>query len=369
MADTLLVVSPDATIDTYNQGGLSLIDFDRDEIIGKPLSRLIAEKKYTSWVRNLPAEMISSLEPEVVQNQETILLTRKEGEIPVLVSASPIYDAVGKLHGAVFVARDLRERKKLEDHFNQIKSMESIANLAGGVAHDFNNLLTVILGNIDLVQGDIAPGDPHYRPLNAAATAGSQAAALTEKFLFLSRGGYPHKKLITVKKFITDTVTAKLCGPLVKCECRIMEDLWPVEIDAGQIGQVIAVVIDNAKDAMEEGGTILITVKNFEAAAERGIREFALADKKYVEISINDSGRGMVQKDLSRVFDPYFTTKETYSHKGLGLGLTVAYSIMKKHAGYIEIESEPAVGTTVHLYLPAAEKTVYGEQLAVQKAH
>ncbi len=357
MADTVLVVTPNASIETYNQGGLSLIDFDQEEIIGKPLSTLIAEKKYTSWVHNLPIEAQSTQEPEDLQNQETILRTRKEGGIPVLISGSPIYNTSGKLHGAVLVARDLRERKKFEDHFYQVKRMEAIANLAGGVAHDFNNLLTVIVGNIDLMQMDIASDDPNCHLLDAAAMAGSQAAYLTQKFLLLSRGGHPHKKLITVKKFLLDTITAELCGPLVTCEWRMTEELWPVEIDAGQIGHVFGVVVDNAKEAMAEGGTLLITARNIESAAEHGIKEFTLSDNKYVKISIKDSGQGIAKNDLSEVFDPYYTTRKTCSKKGLGLGLTIAYSIMKKHNGYIEIESELGVGTTVHLYLPVAGET------------
>ncbi len=360
MADTVLVVTADALIETYNQGGLSLIDFNQDEIIGKPLSTLIKEQKYTSWVRNLSPETISAPEPEVLQNKETILFTKQGDEIPVLVSASPIYDGSGKLHGAVFVARDLRDRKKLEEHFYQVKRMESIASLAGGVAHDFNNLLTVIFGNIDMMQDDIGHDDPNYNLLTAAAMACSQASYLTQKFILLSRGGEPHKKLITIKRFMADTVTAQLCGPLVQCEYLLTEDLWPLEIDAEQIGQVIVVVIDNAKEAMGEGGIILITARNIEGAAERGIKDFSLSDKRYVKISIKDQGGGIAPKDLSQVFDPYYTTKKTYGKKGLGLGLTIAYSIMKKHDGYIELESEPAVGTTVHLYLPASGKAVAG---------
>jgi len=354
MADTLLVVNPDGCIETYNHGGLSLVDFDQDTIIGKPLSDLIAEKKYSAWVRNLPPEKRAVQEPGVIQNKETILLTRNEGNIPVLVSASPIYDGFGKLHGAVFVARDLRERKKLEDHFYEARRMESISTLSGGIAHDFNNLLTIIVGNIDLMSYGMTHDDPNYPLLTAAALACSQASYLTQKFILLSKSGIPHKKLTILKPFLADTLTTDLCGPPVRCECYLADDLWPVEMDVKQIGQVIAVVINNAREAMEDGGTIFVTACNIEAAADETVKGFILQDKKYIKLSIKDQGHGIAENNLSRVFDPYYTTKDTYGKKGLGLGLTIAYSIIKQHNGYIEMTSEPGVGTTVHLYLPAA---------------
>jgi CheY-like chemotaxis protein len=222
--------------------------------------------------------------------------------------------------------------------------------LAGGIAHDFNNFLTAIIGNLSLAKLDAEPSDKILSSLDEMEKASLNAKNLTQQLLTFSKGGDPIKKLVTLPKLVKDAAKFSLRGSNVRCDFSISEDLLPVEVDEGQIGQVINNLVLNADHAMPEGGIIEICINNI-ALAENN--KLSLPAGAYLKLSFQDYGVGIPPDYLPKIFDPYFTTK----HKGSGLGLTVAYSIIDKHNGRLTVESELGKHTTFTIYLPASEKS------------
>ncbi len=227
--------------------------------------------------------------------------------------------------------------------------IESIGVLAGGIAHDFNNFLTSILGNISLAKLEIGEEETDlHEILQDAENASFQAKDLTQQLLTFSKGGKPIKKIVNIAPIIQKSSSFALHGTDIKLNLNITEDIWPIIADEGQITQVINNVVINAEQAMKSGGTVSIEAKNSLDP------EFQLLDlkKKYIEIKIQDEGIGIPEKDLLKIFDPYFTTKD----KGNGLGLSICYNIVKLHNGEIRVQSEYEVGTSIQIFLPASEE-------------
>jgi len=241
---------------------------------------------------------------------------------------------------------EISEREKMEEELLRSRKLESLGILAGGIAHDFNNLLTVILGNISLACRYVDPEKKAYKRLQEAEKATLRTKDLTQQLLTFSKGGEPVKKLLSIGDLVRESAGFVLRGSAVKGKSVIPDDLWSVEADEGQIGQVINNLLINADQAMPEGGIIDITCENITVHKNDGL---PVPEGKYVKISIEDRGIGIAEEHLPKIFDPYFTTKQ----KGSGLGLATTYSIIKKHGGYITVESRHGSGTTFRIYLPA----------------
>ena len=239
----------------------------------------------------------------------------------------------------------------LEEQFLQAQKMEAVGTLAGGIAHDFNNILTAILGNIGLAALDDKIGPRVKDRLAQAEAACLRAQALSQQLLTFAKGGAPVKKLFSVAELLTESTAFTCVGSPVKCETTFPENLWSIEADPGQIGQVFQNLTINAIQAMPTGGTIKVWAENLTLGTES---DLPLSAGRYIKISVRDQGMGIPAEHLPRIFDPYFTTKQ----KGSGLGLASAYAIIKKHHGHIAVESKPGVGTTFHIYLPAVEQQV-----------
>ncbi|UCG70001.1 MAG: PAS domain S-box protein [Thermoplasmata archaeon] len=250
------------------------------------------------------------------------------------------------------IVRDVTERKRMEEELQKIQKIESIGVLAGGIAHDFNNILVSIVGSHSLLRLYAKPGDKFLEILDRAEKATSRARDLTRQLLTFSKGGAPIKKATPIFGLIDDTVNFSLRGSKARCEFFIPADLWAVEIDEGQISQVINNLIINAQQAMPKGGIIKICAENITIGAKNNVH---LEEGRYVKLTIKDQGIGISKEHLPKIFDPYFTTKE----KGCGLGLAISYSIIKKHGGYMMAESEVGVGTTFFIYLPAVMKEIF----------
>jgi len=248
---------------------------------------------------------------------------------------------------AMYLCRDVTEKIKLQDKLQMIQKLEAIGILAGGIAHDFNNLLTAIMGNISLTRLKLPPDNPGFKLLEEAEKACLLSKNLTQQLLTFSRGGAPVKKVIRLPELIQQAAKFSLRGANVTCAFNFAPDLWPVNADAGQISQVFNNLIINADQAMPEGGRIEIKGENF---AVKPQDQLPLPEGRYIKISVNDQGEGIPKKDLSRIFDPFFSTKK----EGSGLGLATSYSIVDKHAGYIRTESKPGKGARLVVYLPAA---------------
>ncbi|MFZ5907553.1 MAG: PAS domain-containing hybrid sensor histidine kinase/response regulator [Nitrospirota bacterium] len=271
----------------------------------------------------------------------------KERNRPVQVTTIPFQNAGGEwLYAEICV--DISERKKIEEERLKTQKLESLGLLAGGIAHDFNNLLTAIIGNINFIKTNPDAGDELARALEMAEKASLRAKGLAGQLITFSRGGEPVKKIVIPTDLIYQSAGFVLSGSNVRADFQMAEGLAPVEVDEGQMTQVLNNVLINAIQAMPEGGTVTIRGNNITVG---DIDSLPLTPGTYVRISIEDRGGGIPPENLSKIFDPYFSTKQ----KGSGLGLTTAYSIIRKHGGYIHVESGPGKGTICHIFLPASQ--------------
>ncbi|WP_457571652.1 ATP-binding response regulator [Desulfovulcanus sp.] len=243
------------------------------------------------------------------------------------------------------VMNDITERKRFEQEQLKLEKLESLGILAGGIAHDFNNILTGLFGNIELAKLKIHKDHPAYTHLETANKALESATNLTKQLLTFARGGVPVLEVVDLKTVIQKTVKFHLSGSNVKAHFILPDDLWQIKADEGQISQVIANLTINAKQAMPDGGNLYIEAKNIKEFKE-SVAQHLSGD--FVRFTIRDEGVGIPAKYIDRIFDPYFTTKET----GSGLGLAIVHSIIRKHNGYIRVESTRGVGTTFIIYLP-----------------
>jgi nitrogen-specific signal transduction histidine kinase/ActR/RegA family two-component response regulator len=244
---------------------------------------------------------------------------------------------------------NITEKYLLEDERLKTQKLEAIGTLAGGIAHDFNNLLQGIFGYISMAKITLDQNDNSFAMLEQAEQALHLSVNLTTQLLTFSKGGKPLKKKISLRPVIENSVRFALSGSSVDYRIRLDEDLWLVDADEGQIGQVVQNIVLNADQAMPLGGTIVIAAKNV-LSSDSGLPHLP-GEGKYIGISVADSGIGISEKYLEKIFDPYFTTKE----KGSGLGLATSYSIIKNHGGIIDVKSGVDKGTTFYIYLPAVE--------------
>jgi PAS domain S-box-containing protein len=254
----------------------------------------------------------------------------------------------GAPHSAVLMVQDLTERKRLEATMVRIAKLESLAVLAGGVAHDFNNMLTGILANVSLARsGRLKPEDVD-RVLASAEQAAVRASDLTRQLLTFSRGGTPVTKPMRLRPLLDEAVNLTVSGSNVRVRLEIAREHAMAVCDPSQLGQVFANLLLNAQQAMPLGGEIVVRVDDVLVDAASLL---PLAQGRYVRVSVVDSGLGIPEEHLGRVFDPYFTTKET----GSGIGLASAHSIIRKHGGHIEAESQLGHGATFRVYIPEPE--------------
>ena len=245
------------------------------------------------------------------------------------------------------VIHDATQRKKMEEELYRALKMESVALLAGGIASRFNTLLTHIMGNINVVMNEIEPGTQIYRLLEETDRSVEKTRELSRQLMAFSRSGSPVKKTASVANLLKDTADFVLSGSNVFCNFYISENLHKAELDEGQFSQAVSNVLLNASQAMPKGGIIDVRARNVKLD-ENEIS--GLPEGDYIRVSIEDRGHGIATADLPRIFDPYFTTRQGR----LGLGLSIAYSIIHGHGGNIMVDSQPGKGSTFHIYLPAA---------------
>ncbi len=278
------------------------------------------------------------------------LLVPRDGEArSISVTAAPIVDRGGRVDGVVLVFQDITVRKQLEAEFRKIEKLSSLSILAGGIAHDFNNILTGILGNLSLAM--IAHQDPDLLlpRLAEAERAALRARDLVQQLLTFAKGEAPVKEVASLPDLIRESANFTTRGSPARVVFYLAPDLKPAEVDPAQFSQVIQNLILNAVQAMPQGGTIWVTADNIHLGADSGL---PLPEGPYIRIAVKDQGVGIPQNYLSKIFDPYFSTKP----KGSGLGLATAYSIIKNHGGYMTVSSQVGQGTVFHLYLPASAK-------------
>jgi two-component system, cell cycle sensor histidine kinase and response regulator CckA len=246
------------------------------------------------------------------------------------------------------IVRDISERKLFEHERLKTQKLESVGTLAGGIAHDFNNLLQGVFGYISMAKITHDNKEESLAMLDQAEEAIHMSVNLTTQLLTFSKGGKPVKKLIRLRPTIESAVKFALSGSHTGYRLNVTPDLWSIEADAGQLAQVIQNIVLNANEAMAGRGTVTISVSNMDIPAKANPR--LPGGGHFVRIDIEDTGTGISEQNMTKIFDPYFTTKQ----KGSGLGLATSYSIIKNHGGQIEVKSEPGKGTTFTIYLPAS---------------
>jgi PAS domain S-box-containing protein len=348
IGDGVITTDIKGNIVLLNKAAEEITGWSNEESIGKYMHEVffimdeVTGKKY----KNLVKGVVSKDKIEVLP-EHSLLITRDGKEKIISNSIAPIHDRESKTIGIVLVFRDITDKRKMEEELIKTTKLESVGILAGGIAHDFNNILTAIIGSISLAKLNVKPEDKMFGILTEIEKASVQAESLTQQLLTFSKGGAPIKKSMNISNLLKDSVIFSLRGSNVKCEFFITKDLWLVEVDEGQIIQVVNNLIINADQAMPKGGIIKVITENIEVETGHGL---PLRKGKYIRVSIYDNGIGISKDMLDKIFDPYFTTKQ----KGSGLGLSTTYSIIKKHDGYIYVESEIEKGTKFHIYLPAS---------------
>ena len=258
----------------------------------------------------------------------------------------------GDRDAVLVMAADVTERRRLEDQLRQAQKLEAVGQLAGGIAHDFNNLLTVIEGYAEMVRAEQLPDDPHRTPLGEILVAAQRATSLTRQLLAFSRRQLlqPIRLSLNANVASTQRMLARLLGENIRIQTNLAADLWHVFVDPGQIDQIIINLAVNARDAMENGGTLTIATANIDAADPTTAAALDLPPGDYVSLSLTDTGHGMDENTQRHIFEPFFTTKEV-GH-GTGLGLATVYGIVAQSGGHITVKSEPGKGAGFFIFLP-----------------
>ena len=347
-ADAIIVMDNKGAITYWNSAATRIFGYTVEETLGRELHHLIAPARYREAYAKGFEKFRQSGQGPAVGNTLEFIAVRKDGtEFPIEVSTS-IIPMGGEWH-AVGIVRDISERKKTEQELVKLEKLESLGVLAGGLAHDFNNLLAVILGNVSLALVDTELTGQNFKRLADVEKAVMRAQDLTRQLLTFAKGGAPVKQTASIRELVEDSCRFSLSGSNVQCLFSLAGDLKAVEVDAGQIGQVINNLVINAVQAMPEGGAIRVKAENAAAGLPD---ELPLAPGDFIRISIQDQGIGIPPENLPKIFDPYFTTKQ----KGSGLGLATSFSIIKRHGGYIAVESVIGKGSAFHVYLPATRR-------------
>jgi PAS domain S-box-containing protein len=338
--------------------------YSQEELIGGTTRKFYAtdEDYLDNGRRNYPAlYQTGSLE---IRNN----LLRKDG-VSILCSwRARVIESSGGMEGVVWSVEDISHRIQMEEELLKIKKLESVAVLAGGIAHDFNNILVAVIGNISLAER-LSEAQPQVRELlQRAGKASLRARELVVKLLTFAGGGEPARGGATsLGDLLRETVPFILSGSNVKYRLDIPEDIWLVRMERGQVDQVFQNLVLNADQSMPEGGVVTVSCSN----VETGISDIpGLQQGRYVRVLVTDTGQGIGDGHIDRIFDPYFSTKQKDSQKGSGLGLSIVHSIVTRHNGRIDVDSRPGEGTTFTLHLPAADGMVddqkHGEEIIVR---
>jgi two-component system, cell cycle sensor histidine kinase and response regulator CckA len=342
-----------------NQRICEMTGYSHEEMVGKSASILYPTREEFDFVGS---EKYRQIQLQGTGSVET-LWRRKDGTIiNVIVSSAPI-DTEDLLAGVTFTALDVTERKRseeqaknLETQLFQAQKMESIGTLAGGIAHDFNNLLTGILGNASLILAQIDRSQPFYDRLKNIEDYVKRGSDLTKQLLGFARRGKYETKPTNLAEFIRESSELfRRTKKEISIHLKAQEELWVVEVDRGQMEQVLLNLYVNAWHAMPGGGDLYISAENV-SLAEVDVDPYDANPGSYVKITVSDTGIGMDEATMARIFDPFFTTKE--KGRGTGLGLASAYGIIKNHGGFIHVESEKGHGTSFMIYIPASDKLV-----------
>jgi signal transduction histidine kinase/CheY-like chemotaxis protein len=339
-----LTLDREGTIREANLTSTSLLGIERSRLLKRRFGLCVSAACLPAFTAFLTRVFASKARESC---EVTIL---KEGKPQVELRLEAVVAAAGRECRAVL--EDITERKRAEEDRLILNRLESTAVLVGGIAHDFNNLLTMILLNLELAETIIPPGEELANVLVQAKRAAWTSVGLIQQLLTFASGGAPIRK----------PTRLALGGSRVRCDFSLAEDLWPAEVDPGQTGQVFRNLALNALEAMPLGGAIFVRSENVVLGPQE---HPSLPPGDYVRVSITDRGGGISKEVLPKIFDPYFSTKQRGAQKGMGLGLAICHAVIQRHGGAIDVQSEPGVGTTFHVLLPASRKPLQPEKVFV----
>jgi PAS domain S-box-containing protein len=328
ISDGVLAIDGSGRIALANRAAQAMLGLDED-LEGRPLDAL------------LPA--LAEVEATDAAPVVVAYVASGGGQSALEATIAPLGGAGENGRGRVIALRDITDRRRLEEELARGQRLESLGVLAGGIAHDFNNLLTVILGHASLLEN--AEGLPAEERGTVARIrlSSEKARALTQQLLTFARGGEPRRERTLLGPLLEDTQALALSGSAVDCRRDLDQDLWPALVDPDQVGQVLSNLLINARQAMPDGGTVTVSARNLTAAPE------PLPEGSYLEIVVADEGPGLAPAVREHLFEPFFTTKAD----GNGLGLAVAYSVVRRHGGLLTADEAPGGGAAFTMVLPA----------------
>ena len=358
----IVVVGVDGRIVEFNREAEAFFGMPRAEALGRDYLEVCVSDGQRAAVASDLARLRAG---DAVQGRESTFIQR-DG-----VHKSFLWNATGLESGdatapILVIGQDISELRRLEHQLLLAQRMEGIGRLAGGIAHDFNNLLTAILGHAEMAQDDVAPTDPARGNIAEITRAAQRAADLTRQLLAFARRQIIEPRIVDLNGLVlnVDRMLRRLLGEDVELVTVQDPDLWLVRIDPGQFEQVLVNLAVNARDAMPDGGTLVIETRNVHLDEEFARTHATVHAGPHVLLAVSDTGSGMDADVLAHIFEPFFTTKEV--GKGTGLGLATCYGIVKQNRGSIWVDSEPRVGTTFRIYLPRADVAVVAPTQAAE---
>ena len=346
IADGVITTDVQGRIILVNRAAEKLTGWTREASVGQDLSKIfhVIDEKTSKQLENL----LVTGQPSAIPNR-AILIGKDGKRRAVEYNCGFTRDKDNKIVGAVLVFSDITEKRKMEEELIRENKLQSITIMAGGIAHEFNNIMMGILGNISLAKSETNPGAQIYEYLEGATAGCARARELTQQLLTFAKGGAPIKTIIHIEDLIRGSANFMLKGSKSKVEFSFPQNLWTVEVDEGQMSQVINNLIINADQAMPEGGKITAGAEN--VILDKGNPQ-ELEPGNYVRIFVQDRGKGIPKENLEKIFDPFFSEKES----GSGIGLAITQSIVKNHGGAVDVKSEKGVGTIFYVYIPASQK-------------
>jgi PAS domain S-box-containing protein len=349
IGDAVFITEGRGIILLASRSAAELTGYSRDELMGLDIAQLHPPEAVRQWQEVLPG--LTEGEPRVYEG----LLRQKDGRMICVEWAIALFFVDGENY-LIGVARDLTERKQLEEQLRQAQKMQAVGQLAGGIAHDFNNLLQVILGYCELLLANLPQGDRMHGQVGEIRKAGDKAASLTRQLLAFSRRQVLQPEVLDLNEVVLnmDQALRRLLGERIDLVTILRPGLERVKADPVQIEQVILNLTVNARDAMPEGGRLTVETDDVELDEDYAREHPSVRPGPHVMLAVADTGAGMDAEALSHLFEPFFTTKE--QGRGTGLGLATVYGIVTQSGGGISVESEPGKGSTFRIYLPRFEE-------------
>jgi len=348
--DAIIGKNLDGIVTHWNKGAERIYGYTAEEVIGRSITILAPPER----MDEIPQILQTVGEGKSVEHFESVRVTKDGRRLNVSITVSPIRDAEGKIVGASTIARDITAQKRAEDQLRQSQKMEAVGRLAGGIAHDFNNILGIITACSELLAGRIQAGNVPPEYIDNIREAAKRGATLTRQLLTFSRRQTSRAEMLDIDERLKEL--SKLLRPLMGDDVEISllarSTAAIVELDPGHLDQLVINLAVNARDAMPTGGKLIVETAavDFDEAFAR--QHPPMNAESYVMLAVSDNGCGMDQATLTRIFEPFYTTKEL--GKGTGLGLATVYGIVQQGGGHIFVYSEPGHGTTFKIYLPSA---------------